>query len=168
MIRTALLFAAFAVAACATPAATHPDSPTDGPSSASTAAVTPARVPVASLYRGACLGRCPEYQVDVYADGEVRFRGVRNVATVGEATGHLDEAQLAALTSRFENANFRGFAGRYENIDTSDLPLVIIAFQGRMVRHAHGDSGAPPELTQLEDEFDQLVGTARWTSAPDR
>jgi len=100
----------------------------------------------------------------VYPDGEVRFRGLGNVATMGEATGHLDEAQLAALTKRFEAANFRGFAGRYENIDTSDLPLVIIAYQGRMVRHAHGDSGAPPELTKLEDDVDQLIGTKPWVT----
>jgi hypothetical protein len=126
--------------------------------------VTPATPPLASLYRGPCLGRCPEYQVDVYADGAVRFRGLRHVATMGEARGQLDEAQLATLTARFEAAQFQSFAGRYEHLDTSDLPLVIIAFQGRMVRHAHGDLGAPPELTQLEDDFDRLVGTKRWVT----
>lgn len=162
MIRSLPLLAAFLFAACATPAATPVDS-RDGTTSA-TAAVTPAKQPLASLYRGPCLGRCPEYQVDVYADGAVRFRGLGNVATMGEATGHLDEAQLAALTARFEAANFRGFAGRYENIDTSDLPLVIIAYQGRMVRHAHGDSGAPSELTKLEDDVDTLIGTKPWVT----
>jgi hypothetical protein len=160
MLRSAPLFAALACAACAAPAATQAGPPNGSPA----AAVTPATPPLASLYRGPCLGRCPEYQVDVYADGAVRFRGLRHVATMGEARGQLDEAQLATLTARFEAAQFQSFAGRYEHLDTSDLPLVIIAFQGRMVRHAHGDLGAPPELTQLEDDFDRLVGTKRWVT----
>jgi hypothetical protein len=102
--------------------------------------------------------------VEVYPSGEVRFRGVRNVAVVGEARGRLDATQLAKVSELFEAARFNGLAGRYENIDTADMPLVIIAYKGRMVRHAHGDSGAPPELARLEDALDEALGTARWVA----
>jgi hypothetical protein len=162
MTRTALLFGLL-LSACAT-------APAGG--SAAEGRATSEQAPkggaLAALYRGACLGRCPEYQVEVYPDGEVIFRGKRNVATVGEARGRLSEEQLAQLARLFELANFGAFEGRYENLDTSDLPLVIVAYRGRLVRHAHGDSGAPVELTRLEDALDELLGTSRWVRAPEQ
>ncbi len=123
-----------------------------------------APLPLASLSRGPCFGRCPEYQVEVFSDGRVRFEGRRHVATVGEAVGQLDAAQLSALEARFEAARFTDFAGRYERADTTDLPVVVLAYQGRAVRHALGDSSAPAALTQLEDDVDTLLGTARWVT----
>jgi hypothetical protein len=119
---------------------------------------------LAALYRGPCLGRCPEYQVEVSADGTVRFRGERNVAQPGESFGKLSAEQLVALDRLFTDARFTDFAGRYEHLDTTDLPLVIVAWKGKVVRHAHGDSGAPPELTKLEDDLDVLLGTAEWVT----
>lgn len=171
MKRSVLTAALLSFAACATAPEPRPDVVETGVSTGASSAgtTTPAEAPLAALFRGPCLGRCPEYQVEVYASGEVRFRGVRNVAVVGEARAQLDAAQLAKVSELFEAAHFAGFAGRYENIDTTDMPLVIIAYKGRMVRHAHGDSGAPSELARLEDALDEALGTGQWvTGAADR
>lgn len=156
MIRLVLVGALGLLVGCTTPPPKVPDAPVND-------------VVVAALFRGPCLGRCPEYQVEVLASGVVRWRGVRNVALVGEARGQLSPEQLEALDRLFADAGFAGFAARYENLDTTDLPLVIVAHRGKLVRHAHGDSGAPPELTKLEDAVDALVGTRQWvTGAVDR
>jgi hypothetical protein len=161
MIR--LLLSSLVVVGCAS-------TPSAGESTSETSALASAdagSVPViAALYRGPCLGRCPEYQVEVSADGTVRFRGERNVAQPGESFGRVTAAQLEALDRLFTDAHFTAFAGRYEHLDTTDLPLVVIAWKGKVVRHAHGDSGAPPELTKLEDDLDALLGTAEWVTGP--
>lgn len=171
MTRSVLTAVLLSLAGCATAPDTRSDSAGTGGTTGSASAATgaPAEAPLAALFRGPCLGKCPEYQVEVYPSGEVRFRGIRNVAVVGEARAQLDPAQLAKVSELFEAAHFDGFAGRYENIDTTDMPLVIIAYRGRLVRHAHGDSGAPPELTRLEDALDEALGTGPWvTGAVDR
>jgi len=160
MIRALLVLLAVAFAGCAS------TSSAEASSSQPVEVGTPAPGVVAALYRGPCLGRCPVYQVEVRADGSVRFRGERHVAQVGEFFGQLTPAQLEAVTQLFADRRFDTFATRYEHLDTSDLPLVVIAFRGKIVRHAHGDSGAPPDLTQLEDDFDALVGTAEWVKGP--
>ncbi|MEW5740012.1 MAG: DUF6438 domain-containing protein [Myxococcota bacterium] len=123
---------------------------------------------VAALYRGPCLGRCPEYQVVVFSHGGVQYRGERNVAVVGEAWGSLTQEQLTALDNLFAEFHFQDFASRYEHLDTTDLPLVILSWRNKLVRHAHGDSGAPRELTDLEDAVDRLLNTAQWVKGPEK
>ncbi|GMU59452.1 MAG: hypothetical protein AMXMBFR34_12150 [Myxococcaceae bacterium] len=142
--------------------------PVDATAAAQGAAAASGAQVLAGLYRGPCLGRCPEYQVLVFGDGKVQWRGERNVAVLGEAWGELSQEQLAALQQLFLEHRFASFAARYEHLDTTDLPLVILSYGPRMVRHAHGDSGAPKELTDLEDAVDRLVGTAQWVKGPEQ
>lgn len=113
-----------------------------------------------ALERGACFGACPIYRVEVFTDGRVRFQGERFVQVTEPVEAKLSEAQLQALTARLERG---GFAWKsYERRDATDMPTVVLTWKGQTLRHYQGDQSAPPELTQLEDDLDALIGTARW------
>lgn len=120
------------------------------------------RTLIASLERGACLGRCPQYAVRVYSDGLVEFEGRRFVATAEKASATLTAAELKAVRSALEAAHFESFKPAYTRPTTTDLPTVIVSNGRKTVRHALGDQTAPASLTRLEQQLDELLHTTRW------
>src|SRR2546421_127822 len=49
------------------------------------------------LGRTVCYGTCPAYEIEVFRDGRVDYRGDDYVKTKGVAHGHVEPAQLTAL-----------------------------------------------------------------------
>lgn len=52
---------------------------------------------VVELERGACRGRCPQYTVALFADGQVHFNGTANVTTTGRQQRAIAPASVQAL-----------------------------------------------------------------------
>lgn len=165
MLRLASIVAPALLLACATSPAAPPPGDVDAGSTA--AALTQPVERLAALSRGPCFGRCPEYTVEVFTDGLVRYEGVRNVAVVGAATAHLDAEHLATLTRRLER-DFPIVASQRENRLVPDLPVLRLTFRGQELRHSVGAFDTPALLSHLEDDFEALVGTARWVTSPER
>ncbi|HEX5062549.1 MAG TPA: DUF6438 domain-containing protein [Kofleriaceae bacterium] len=123
---------------------------------------------LAMLKRTSCYGPCPVYQVAVYLDGRVEYVGSRYVADC-QGTAQLDAKQLAELTKMFEDKHFFALNGSYNDYDATDASSAEITFQPtpwrkKRIEHYHGDMDAPPVLEEIENEFDRIVGTARWTT----
>lgn len=114
-----------------------------------------------SLQRTPCYGACPVYVVEVLTDGTARFKGERHVKVTEPVEAKLEPAALQKLEARFEQTAFAQW-GHFTKPTMSDAPTVVLTFKGHTVRHYRGDDQAPPELTQLEDDVDALIGTDRW------
>jgi hypothetical protein len=114
------------------------------------------------LTRGACFGRCPVYAVKVSSAGDVQFDGTRDVLVTGPSSSTLDAATMKKLVTRLEGSGFAKFNAQYLKRTETDQPTVTLTFGGKTVEHYLGDETTPPELKQLEDDVDALIGTSQW------
>src|SRR5262245_5599714 len=62
--------------------------------------------PVIKIQRFPCYGRCPEYIVELFADGRVRYQGKRSVATLGEKTASIPAGDVTLLLKAFADSGF--------------------------------------------------------------
>ncbi len=125
------------------------------------AAVTTTPEALVSLERTACFGTCPIYGVSVFSDGTTRFKGERHVKVTEPVEVKLEPAALEKLKAAFEKSGFAKWPD-YTRTNVSDMPSVVLTYEGHTVRHNRGDEKAPPELAALEDEVDAIIGTDRW------
>jgi hypothetical protein len=121
---------------------------------------------VASLERTACFGSCPIYKVTVYGDGAIDWEGEQFVKVVGHATGRATPDQLSRLRAAFVHAGFTSFKSAYDHETITDQPGAEVSFRDgsrtRTVVHHDGDRSAPPSLSLLEDQIDDILETTRW------
>ncbi len=157
---------ALAVAACS------PGAPAPGASPASEPAAA-ADDPAVTLERTPCFGTCPVYTVAISRSGLVRFTGKHHVAQTGEATATIPPARVDSLLAELEAGGYFDFADAYVmdapacGMYATDSPSIITSATRdgttKTVRHDRGCSGAPRELSRLEQRIDEVAGTARWT-----
>lgn len=121
-----------------------------------------------TLERTACYGTCPVYQVTLYGDGRVAYRGTGFVRVHGPASGRADPARVRALFEGLERDGFFGYRARYATPVTDNPTHVVTAkLDGRTKRveeYASCDFAkhAPAALCRLEEAIDDVAGTAKW------
>ncbi len=128
-----------------------------------------------TLERGPCYGTCPVYKLRITSAGIVEYEGLRFVARMGKVTDTLPRDSVTALAAAFDSAGYSAMADRYVDGEPAcgalhtDAPTIItsITIQGKTkrVEHYRGCSGAPPQLTALENRIDETVRVARWTKS---
>ena len=140
------------------------------------AAIPPGALAV-RLERQPCYGRCPEYVVELFADGRVRYEGRKNVATLGEKTANIAAGDVTALLKQFADSGFATADSAY--VDGSpncgqyhtDGPQVILAaLVGSQLKSVHIDTGCtgrPKYLTALATQVDSVARIAAWIGSGD-
>ena len=119
--------------------------------------------PVLTFERTVCLGTCPAYKAEVYADGKVEYNGGLHVPVLGKKTFEIPTSQVVDMLDRAQNVDFGQLKDFYP-AGVTDVPSTIIA-----VRQPDGQlktvqvEGTPPAelqgfMTYLRNEFDQLAG----------
>jgi hypothetical protein len=116
---------------------------------------------LASLTRGECWIRCQVYSIVVHEDGIVDYEGKEWVKIEGTHHYRIAMDRVRALSVTFDAAGFSSFDASYDTGRT-DVPLVQVSHRGKTVSHQLFGVSAPPSLTQLEDDFDRIVGADQW------
>jgi hypothetical protein len=128
---------------------------------------------VAELSRSSCYGNCPVYDVSVYEDGSVVYRGREHVLTTGERTKTISPESIEALRQAFRDARFSESDdySRDDKTDSTDGSTAVLYYaengEAHRVVHYAGSKRAAPGLFALEDKLDEIVGTQEWVGAPD-
>jgi hypothetical protein len=106
--------------------------------------------PVLIFERTRCLGRCPAYRMQVFADGRVTYEGRHSVPDMGTKELKLAPAALADMLRTAEEAHFGQFQDRYTK-GTSDLPGTIIAIRqpNGQLKTVLVEEGEPTNVKQL-------------------
>ena len=121
---------------------------------------------VITLERTMCFGTCPVYKVAISGDGAVVYSGEAHVKVVGSRKIQIDEQKMKQLISLFKKIDYFSLKDNYDTYDVTDFPWAItsLSIEGRTkkVRHYHGDRYAPEELTELENNIDEIVNTKQW------
>jgi hypothetical protein len=131
------------------------------------------------LERTQCFGMCPSYTVTIHGDGKVTWHGDKYVATVGDAIGRTDPAQLEQLVRAIDQARFfeRDESGKLDRcrpglrcviVTCSDTPHSVLDIhrgaQHHTVDNAHCTSDNA--LDNLETLIDQIANTRVWIGEP--
>lgn len=130
-----------------------------------TAKATPVPTNIANVYitmeRQACKGQCPVYSLMIYGTGSAVFQGVENVERIGGAQTSVSNEKIEQLVSEFLKIDFFSLEDSYEEHVITDAPTVITSItidgQTKTVKHYHGDTNAPEELTELENTIDEIL-----------
>ncbi len=131
-----------------------------------------ATTPVVRLERGACFGRCPQYAVDVFENGSVRFDGRKNVDSLGAHHASVKAKAVSALQKEFASAAFASADSVYGmgspgcgQYVTDGPQMVISAMIGKTmhtVKLDTGCTGAPRFLKMLAARVDSVARTSVW------
>ncbi|MCK4836366.1 MAG: hypothetical protein KAT17_07005 [Candidatus Aminicenantes bacterium] len=121
---------------------------------------------IISLARTRCYGTCPVYELKIYGNGKVVYRGEKFVKTVGTKTINISEEKVRQLISEFKKAKYFSFYANYKDMHVTCMPSAItyININGvaKSIRHYHGDENAPRELRELENKIDEIVNSDQW------
>jgi|GEM_PF-1294062 len=122
-----------------------------------------AEAPVVVFKRTTCLGPCPVYSANVFADGRVEYEGQRNVGVVGKKEFTLPITTVAEMLRLSQEAHFDQLKDVYTK-GATDLPSTIVAVllpSGQM-KAVSVEEGAPEELmgfiNYLRAQLDPLAG----------
>ena len=116
-----------------------------------------------TINRETCLGGCPSYSAQIYADGTVVYRGDDFVKVKGERRHKVAETRVTELVKAFERIDYFSLKDKYEvdanERSVTDQPRTTtsISLNGRYKKVVDYYC-APKELIALEDLIDKLAG----------
>jgi hypothetical protein len=133
------------------------------------------REPVITLQRTACLGTCPVYSLEIFADGLIRFVGTDFVQYTGERRAVVSQQVVENLIAYLLKADYFTFQDSYETCKDAkgttwtitDLPTAITSLRvGTARKTVRNYACAPKRLGDVEDEIDRVANTKRWIGTP--
>jgi ankyrin repeat protein len=121
-----------------------------------------------SLRRTSCFGTCPAYSVEVRGNGDVIYRGERNVLITGEHHAKISRLEVVKLLDAFRNADYFSLKDGYSQRVT-DSPTYTTTIEFDEHKKSVGDyvgagAGMPDVVTELEDKIDEIAGAEKWLS----
>jgi hypothetical protein len=121
---------------------------------------------IISLQRTACYGTCPVYLLNVYSNGNVVYEGSEYVRITGKIESTISQEKVSQLVSEFDKADYFSLSDTYTNYLMTDGSTVTtsisIGGKTKTIQHYRGDTGAPKQLSELEDSIDEIVNSAQW------
>ncbi len=118
---------------------------------------------IITMERQACKDQCPVYNLMIQGTGIALYEGMEFVKRVGGAQTSVSDEKLNQLIAEFQKIDFFSLEDSYEEQMIPDAPTVITSItidnQTKTVKHYHGDTSAPKQLTELEDKIDEILNT---------
>lgn len=123
----------------------------------------------ATLRRGACFGRCPEYSLTIHSDGKAEYASKRNAQPEGNFEKNIGADKARKFLQKFMDQRADTCKDLYE-AKIADLPGVdfILMINGKKKTIYNANFG-PAYLTHLSLEMDEL-GTvdSTWKKVSDQ
>jgi|GEM_PF-6128729 len=115
--------------------------------------------PLISFVTGPCYGKCPQYRLYFWANGDVLYEGQAFAKPMGKRECKIDPKQLATLLMQWEEQ----FATWEQQYPTAENPLEGFPFKAISLKLTDGQKiildyhDAPKGLIQLEKSIDSLA-----------
>ena len=119
---------------------------------------TTQQVSAVKMSRGACFGRCPVYDLEVYNSGLIRYTGRRFVKQEGVYEKMFDKAQVSNFLQRLSQARPDTMQNSYA-VTISDLPSVhyVVYYADGKAKNIDNAHFGPDVLKKMAEEMDTLV-----------
>lgn len=120
---------------------------------------------VASLERTTCYGNCPYYEVRVYANGMVTYRGRKNVEHIGLHQAKISPKQVQQLLDKAKSIGYVYLENKYpvKGLGIIDFPVCITSVkEGDVKKVIYNRNDSPQRLVEYQDFFDELIEDLEW------
>ncbi len=120
---------------------------------------------MAKLQRKACFGKCPVFELRIYEDGLVIYKGQNHVPRIGWYEAQLDSAAVQYILKRAKDIGYFEMKSTYPPYGQviSDVPTTISYIkkeeQEKTVTNHHS---SPVRLQRFERYIDELMDTLSW------
>ena len=120
---------------------------------------------VASMVRTTCYGKCPYYEVNVYADGMVTYHGRQHVPYIGHYKANIGEKRVAQLLEKAAAIDYMSLENKYplKGLGIIDFPVCITMVRlKQQEKTIYSRNDTPPRLVAYQDFFDELIENVEW------
>lgn len=113
-----------------------------------------------TLSRSTCYGTCPSYEVTLYGDGRVRWKGHGYVEVVGERTYQIEAGNAKKVLQRFRSPEVLKLCGDYSQsvTDNASSMTEIAMLNARKTIHDYASS-SPLWFRQLQKDLEATAQT---------
>ncbi len=119
-----------------------------------------------SMKKTECLGPCPTYTVNFYADGKVSITPKANAIVKVPSKGNLSKNQLTDLTRKIEDLKVENLNNKYDDQLLMDAPSTILTFHNTSPKkEIKARVRVPENLKNFIKELETLVKTTKWEPA---
>lgn len=130
-------------------------------------------VVMSSLERKPCYGKCPSFEVKIYDDGLVIYRGKQYVKRLGYYEAQMDSTTLAKIVTRANEVNFFKYQDTYpaHGPIITDVPTTITYMKlGEQTKTINNHHSSPVSLRRFEKFIEATLEELEWKSvtAPSR
>lgn len=117
-----------------------------------------------TLDRTFCLGRCPDYTIEIRGDGSEQFTGRDYVAVFGKHRSHISALAVGNLIQRFEEIEFFSTLDSYGGQLDASITTISISFDDhyKSVRYIGNASNMPQGIIELERDIDAAANARLW------
>ncbi len=125
-------------------------------------ALTAEPVAIATLERTGCLGQCPTYQLTLFDNGRLWFRGIAHTTVTDTASLHLHGDRYARLRQQLDTLGSRPLDQEYL-APVSDAAISHLTyFAGSSRRKVSFSGEEPPILARVVAALEREVYDAGW------
>ena len=115
--------------------------------------------PVFTLKRTACYGKCPQYELRLYANGLINYEGKMFVDKIGCFQFSISKKKIDQLFNLINEVNYFSFDDVYD-AEVSDVPSIITEVNYQNKSHQIIDRfKGPKELEKLYKLIDSYIET---------
>lgn len=109
-----------------------------------------------SLRKTPCHGHCPEFDVAITKNGNVTYKGIKNVIVKGKRDFKLTDKQFTKLKSMLGKTSFSKYRYSYNNPRIMDLPSTYISHNNKEIQlRVWGE--VPTELVQVTEYIEDIL-----------
>jgi hypothetical protein len=119
------------------------------------------------LSKSECEADCPVYSVSVNADGEVEYKGISSVETIGAQTAVVDRGVVRKLYREIEGNNYFSLDQSLCTSDNKPSVYLTVRLNGatKSLRDDSCDEVSDSvKLRGINSQIDSLLVTSRWTN----
>lgn len=120
---------------------------------------------IASMERTTCYGNCPYYEVRVYSNGIVTYRGRKNVDHIGLYQAKISPKQIQQLLDKAKSIGYVHLENKYpvKGLGIIDFPVCITSIkEGGVKKVIYNRNDSPQRLVEYQDFFDELIEEIEW------
>lgn len=115
------------------------------------------------LSKGACFGRCPIYELQIFEGGKASFEGKKFTPNIGLYEGQVPSDMYKALEKAFAAADFMAYPDSFPSL-IPDLPAIRISHHnGTESKTVWGKEDRPDTLLQLQFMLEAIIDDTEWT-----
>ena len=109
------------------------------------------------MWRTPCFGRCPNYKLELYSDGTLRYTGYMFTEDTGIYEKNIGAAAAQGIFKPYNGPRIDTLSSEYQSL-VQDLPGITYVFKsGNVIKQVRNAHFGPVYLRELANEMDVYI-----------